>query len=395
MRTLEQYTNETLHDIKKFITDEMGGNFDNALHLLKMSNSVKGLIAGVDSFINTNHVKISNDGYYLALLFSLSGLEPDKNKKVIQDIIYKNHELQKDKNVNQLQNMLKSIIEQYPGNKTETNESKNDETKTQSHIKNHFNKIEKDFLNKDNATGNIFDKFCIGFEELAQHIFTIDKFIKTGNTSNIGKGELLLTLLFGNRTGNGDVHINYKNKEINVEVKCGRAGLGESLKTNKDLTENFFKKLDFEQDNENSLFTRNGCTIINSLITKHKNNPETVLNIYIDTILERYNKNIKDLDDVLNIIKESYFGNCFLNGNIDKDNMKYFAGLLHLIGYQLQQQFNYLCVFNNTGNFYLLDLTNIANIFSEDIKNIIDFESSNNYKTKRDCVYKIKLKTKK
>jgi hypothetical protein len=52
-------------------------------------------------------------------------------------------------------------------------------------------------------------------------------------------------------------------------------------------------------------------------------------------------------------------------------------------------------VFNNTGNFYLLDLTNIANIFGEDIKNIIDFESSNNYKTKRDCVYKIKLKTKK
>ena len=101
MRTLEQYTNETLHDIKKFITDEMGGNFDNALHLLKMSNSVKGLIAGVDSFINTNHAKISNDGYYLALLFSLSGLEPENNKKVIQDIIYKNHELQKDKNVNQ------------------------------------------------------------------------------------------------------------------------------------------------------------------------------------------------------------------------------------------------------------------------------------------------------
>ena len=69
MKSLKQYLNESLSDVKQYIVNELNGDFDMALNILKNGNSMNSLVQGVDDFITRKNNPSKNAGYYLSKLF--------------------------------------------------------------------------------------------------------------------------------------------------------------------------------------------------------------------------------------------------------------------------------------------------------------------------------------
>jgi hypothetical protein len=263
-----------------------------------------------------------------------------------------------------------------------------------------------DFL--ENNTHNILTDYCSEFKNLAEHIFYITTYIKPGpenKTIGIGNGELLIQLFFGSPDSDnisGDVNVKINDKPLNIEIKSGRAGLGSSSKNNYDISDKFLEnvKIILNKNVEGmSIMNQYEYQSLNKIMKLATNNieKEKIFNCFVSVILSRYISDTKYDNEVYEALKDSFYRTKIINGEIDKSEIKYFVGLLHIIGYKLQKEFNYLCVTNDTGNFYNIkcdEIKDIINTFNDftNIYNIIDFERSSISSADRTNVYVIKLR---
>jgi hypothetical protein len=372
MKTLQEYILEAMSkDVFLDNVKSMFGindDYESAYNVLKSANSTKGLLDGVENYIkNENEIKTS--GYYLAMLFELSGLpvkESTRNQHIIKSII-------KDNNVEELNIMLSALIK------------KDDE-------KNSLKMPEKGKLTEL--------EFCKDYENLANYIYDIEYFEKTNNSSANGKGELLLSLLIGgkNNNGSGDVksdnNIKYEIKSSNEDKQSG-ASLGNTFKTVEKSTEEFISKLakmhNFEkiedvktilnEKNEFLLFKGNTHNGLNNLLIKTNNiKLDNILTCLIQIIFERYDCKQDNIDNIITNIKIKYGENLQFN----KKNTNDICGILHLIAYSRTQKFNYLVVIDKeTKNFKTINCDTIENIF-DNCSNNIGFYSKNDKETNKD-----------
>lgn len=388
MKTLKERINESnLYELKKFIKDEMQSDFTHALDLLKSANSTTGLMLGVNNYIENVRNPLKNDGYYLAMLFESSGLNAQKNINIIKNIIEKNNQLDD----NELHTFLHNVL--------------NFNKISYKHAEKIFNI--NDFL--ENKTNNILTDYCNKFKNLAEYIFYITTYIKPGpenKTIGIGNGELLIQLFFGSpdsaNNTSGDVNTEIDGKRLNIEIKSGRAGLGSSSKNNYDISDKFLENVKTilnKNVEDMSIMNQYEYQSLNKImkLTTDDDEKEKIFNCFVSVILSRYISDTRYDNKVCDALKDSFYRNKIINGEISKSEIKYFVGLLHIIGYKLQKEFNYLCVTNDAGNFYNIKCDSIEDIINtfnnfDNIYNIIDFERSSISSADRTNVYVIKLR---
>jgi len=404
MKTLQEYILEAmsqeqfLNNVRSmFRINKKNNDFTSPYDVLKSANSKKGLLAGLESYINNyknkntenKTSKIKNAGYYLSMLFNLSGLHVSSNKKIITAII-------NDNNVKELYTMINTLL-------SDVKNGENEKQKNQEIFKVFKQDLDKD--NQTNETKNLLS-FCKDFEDLAKYIYNIDFFKKSNNNSGNGKGELLLQLLFGVKNENtaGDVVLPGSDKTLTLEVKGKNGKLGSSEINSTKTTEHFINNLinknngyniELYDNDKNSLTAdviiknnglcfggtktdkntgvkgENGVTIFNKFWEKIKINVDKntteenllkdIFKCYIKTILEKYKYTNfdKDVEELLKLenpfkIKE---GNTL---KIEDDT--YFTqltGFLYLYAYQQSTKFDYLIVFDNNMNFKCLNCENI------------------------------------
>jgi hypothetical protein len=408
MKTLQEYILEAmnqeqfLNNVRSmFRINKKNNDFTSPYDVLKSANSKKGLLAGLESYIN-NHEnknpenktsKIKNAGYYLAMLFDLSGLPVSSNKKIITAII-------NDNNVKGLYTMINTLL----------SDTKNGENKKQKNQE-IFNNFKTSCL--DDKKNNQYNLQKLGFlknkelEDLLKYIYNIDFFKKLNNNSGNGKGELLLQLLFGvkNENGAGDVFLPGPST---LEVKGKNGKLGSSEINSTETTEHFINNLinknngyniELYDNDKNSLDNdknsltadviiknngscfggtktnkdtgiegKNGVTIFNEFWEKIKINvdknttEDDIFKCYIETILYKYYKPTnkptnEDTNKIFNKLTDN--NNPFkIEGNTlnIKENIDFtqLTGFLYLYAYQKSTGFNYLIVFDNNMNFKCL-----------------------------------------
>lgn len=380
MKPLFNYKNENITSLQQYIDKYMQGDYELAENILKNENSYSSLINGVDEYIknsnNENKAINQNNGFMLAKLFNDSGIllmKQPKNYDIVERIILKHSKLIKTSdNSNELLNFI-----QYANN------HKGNEN---------FKKIVK--TGERNNIFNVFkDEKNYSFENLAKYIFNIKDFEKKINGSesgtSIGNGELLLQLLFGRplekQINNGDVYID----GLHVEVKCGNykkvsyASLGSSNIDNKNLSKIFINNLKNYGINDNyingltnrTLGDKNELSNIRNIVNKVNDNNDIILKSYIKAILYRYNKDDETtVENILNVIPDD-IKKLFSKSNeieinkLNKNLIKHFAGILHIIGYKLQQSFDYLIVFTKNeqflGDYVMIDCSTIEKIFEQ------------------------------
>lgn len=383
MKTQFNYINENITSLQQYIDKYMGGDYKLAENILKNENLYSLLINGVDEYIknpdNKNEEINQNNGFMLAKLFNDSGIllmKQPKNYDIVERIILKHFKLIKTSDDS---NELLDFIQYANNHKGEEN----------------FKKLIK--TDKRNNIFNVFkDKKNYSFENLAKYIFNIKDFEKKTNGSesgtSIGNGEMLLQLLFGRplekQIKNGDVYID----GLNVEVKCGDyrknsyASIGSSNIDNQKLSEIFIKNINTsgividENSLPNSILgDRNELQNIRNIVNMVDDNNDIILKSYIQAILQRYNKDDKTIVEEVLKVTPDVFKNLFYK-SIDKSNeikinklnkilIKHFAGILHIIAYQLQQSFNYLIVFTKNerylGDYVMIDCSTIEKIFKQ------------------------------
>jgi hypothetical protein len=411
MKTLQEYILEAmnqeqfLNNVRSmFRINKKNNDFTSPYDVLKSANSKKGLLAGLESYIN-NHKnknpenktsKIKNAGYYLAMLFDLSGLPVSSNKKIITAII-------NDNNVKELYTMINTLL-------SDTKNGENEKQKNQEI----FNNFKTSCL--DDNKKNPYNLQKLGFlenkelEDLLKYIYNIDFFKKLNNNSGNGKGELLLQLLFGvkNKNTAGDVVLPGSDKPLTLEVKGKNGKLGSSEINSTETTEHFINNLINKNngynielyDNDKNLLTadviikkhgscfggtktnkdtgiegKNGVTIFNEFWEKIKINvdknttEDDIFKCYIETILYKYYKPTnEDTNEDTNKIFNKLTNNnnpFIIEGNTlkIKDGIVFtqLTGFLYLYAYQKSTGFNYLIVFDNNMNFKCLKCENILN----------------------------------
>lgn len=448
MKTLKDRINEsTLLDIKKYIKDEMQSDYTYALDLLKSTNSATNVIIGANSYIKNTKNPLKNDGYYLAMLFESSGLSAKDNINIIKNIIEKNNQLTN----NELNIFLHAVLDfnNISDKRAEKmlviNDKKDENNKNYIH----------NFLENTAAGNNIFTAYCQGFENLAKYIYNITTFIKPerNKTNGIGNGELLLQLLFGSHNSDnnisgdanvkiddnsvnkdnitGDVHVKIDDKPVIIEIKSGKAALGSSEITNRVISNKFLKevknilnkqdigslrgelkniilqnnkvikKLRIQNAENASIMNQFEYDTLNGImeLAKDSKEKEKLFNCFVYVILSRYISDKKKYKLVCNALKsyDSYYRTKIIDGKILKDDIKYFVGLLHIIGYKLQKEFKYLCVTSNNGKFYTINCNTIEDIINTfidftNISSIVDFERSSDSSDRRTHVYQIFMK---
>jgi hypothetical protein len=401
MKTLQEYILEAMsqEEFLNNVNDMFGFKKDNkdnndytfAYNILKSANTKKGFLDGVEYYTGKNTSNIKNAGYYLAMLFDLSGLDVKDNEHIIKSIINNN-------DVEELNSMIKPLLINLKNGKT--NIQKNEDIYYKD---NGFDSILHDDNNTQyNLIVFLKDKKIEKCENLIKYIFNIKNFKKSNNNSGIGKGELLLQLLFGvkNENGAGDVFLPGPST-LEVKGKDGR--LGSSEKNSTKTTKDFISKIENLKDVENisildtrynSCFggtetDKNSVKIFNEFWenikikinsnTNIKNLQDDIFKCYIETILEKYNKidnnsnklNKVNVDDIVTIILNNLKNrkNPFIieggkDGNytlqidtqkITNNEFKQLTGFLYLCAYQQSTGFNYLIVFDNDLNFKCLN----------------------------------------
>jgi hypothetical protein len=429
MKTLIQRINEsTLLDIKKYIKDEMQSDYTYALDLLKSINSATNVIVGVNNYIDGNNkTPLKNDGYYLAMLFESSGLSAEANIDVIKNIIEKNNQLAN----NELNTFLHRVLDftqiaDKQSKKMFVINSKQNDENDKNYIHN--------FLENTAAGNNIFTAYCQGFENLAKYIYYITTYKKPihNSTNKIGNGELLIQLLFGSPIkNNGDVNVKLNDDNvINIEIKSGTGGLGSSTQSGSDISDKFLNTVkgilgktndDLNKEVKDKILTdetfksrikkirgsiesdsvsimhQHEDVYLNAIIklAEDSTKREQIFDCFVSVILSRYTSNENDYTDVCNKLAKSFYRTDFINGNLKKTEIKYFVGLLHIIGYNIKKKFNYLCVTNDTGNFYTINCDKIEYIINtfnrfDNISSKIDFQRSSD--TSMNKTIDIKLK---
>lgn len=399
MKTLQEYILEAIMSQEEFlnnVNDMFGFKKDNkdnndytfAYNILKSANTKKGFLDGVEYYTGKNTSNIKNTGYYLAMLFDLSGLDVKDNEHIIKSIINNN-------DVEELNSMIKPLLINLKNGKT--NIQKNEDIYYKD---NGFDSILHDDNNTQyNLIVFLKDKKIEKCENLIKYIFNIKNFKKPNNNSGIGKGELLLQLLFGVKNENdaGDVFLPGPST-LEVKGKDGR--LGSSEKNSTKTTKDFISKIENLKDVENisildtrynSCFggtetDKNSVKIFNEFWenikikinsnTNIKNLQDDIFKCYIETILEKYkidnsNKlNKVNVDNIVTIILNNLNSkNPFIieggkDGNytlqidtqkITNNEFKQLTGFLYLCAYQQSTGFNYLIVFDNDLNFKCLN----------------------------------------
>ena len=207
----------------------------------------------------------------------------------------------------------------------------------------------------------------------------------------------------------GDVNTKIAGNDVNIEIKSGKAALGSSLITNGAISNAFLDKVKEIlkiKITGVSIMNQHEYISLNKIITS-TNKPEkreNIFNSFVSVILSRYisdedNEYTEICNNVCNALKssESHYRTKFINGNLDKAEIKYFVGLLHIIGYKIQKKFNYLCVTSRGGNFYTINcntIEDIINTFNDFtiIRKIIDFERPSKSSSYRTNVYQIILR---
>lgn len=396
MKTLVQSINENISSLQDYIEKYMQSNYELAEKILKTENSYSALINGVDEYLknpNTEDEVIkNNNGFRLAKLFDDSGISISNptNYDIVERIILKHSKLIKTSSDS---NELLYFIDYANNHKGEDKFKDSIEVNIKNNIFNRF------YTSNDKKNS---------FINLAKYIFDILYFEKASNNSKSGstdgRGELLLQLLFGtasNTNNTGDVHIG----NLCVEVKCGNytassyAHLGVSrTMDNRDLSVKFIETIienvknvitDIDDKlindlqgllNNNTTLLGNKNELLNirnivDMLKRYTDDEDIIIKSYIQAILYRYgiNNNSKIIEDILKHTPAEY-KNIFSNQDVEikmsnKNIIKHFAGILHIIGYRSQQSFHYLIVFTNNeqslGDYIMIDCTSIENIFSQ------------------------------
>lgn len=404
MKTLQEYILEAmskdvfLNNVKSMFGIE-NDDYEYAFNILKSANTKKGFLDGVENYIN-GEKEIKTPGYYLAMLFDLSGLDVKDNEHIIKSIINNN-------NVEEVNALITPLLIDVKNDKT--NKQKNEDI----YKDNGFNSI---LIDDNNTQYNLIDflkdKKIEKCENLVKYIFNIKNFKKSNNNSGIGKGELLLQLLFGLKGENvsGDVFLPGPST-LEVKGKDGR--LGSSEKNSTKTTEVFISKIEnlkdkgveeiiIENTPYNSCFggtetDKNSIKIFNEFWknikikinenTVIKNLQDDIFKCYIKTILEKYkidNSNKVNVDVIITAIlnnlnskknpfviegdKDDNYTLQIDKQKITKTEFNQLTGFLYLYAYQQSTGFDYLIVFDNDLNFKCLkcDKENgIINKYSE------------------------------
>jgi hypothetical protein len=410
MKTLQEYILEAMSkdvflDNVKSMFGIKNDDYEFAYNILKSANSTKGLLDGLENYIK-GEKEIKTTGYYLAMLFDLSGLDVEDNKQIITSIIRNNNE-------NELNAMVDALSD------------KMNDTKQQS--------LKFDFTN---GTGNLLNDFCNNFKDLAKYIFNIKDFKKSGNTAGIGPGELLLQLLIGgNETHvSGDVGLP-DGKILEVKSKNGKLGNSEinSTKTTKFFINKLINKnngynielkykindaeIPLSSNEIEEYIDRNGSCFGGTRADKdggikkfnafwqditlnYKNNIKIedlkteIFKCYIETIFDKYGYNKFD-KNLLTILENPFEidNNNTLKIYKSKTDFIPLTGFLYLYAYQQSTGFNYLIVFDENFNFKCLDCEKILEKYDNITKKFsFTLPGNTNDKSSRSNVASINLK---